>query len=248
MSDTPERSAEALLLDRFGGVLVADKPAGLASTGRTLQDPDCLQFVLQHALRRRKLWAIHQLDRQTSGLNLFATHKAAVARWSGRLQEGSKLYVAFAHGEVPPGPIEVQVPLGRKRREDGRSVPAVLEDGKPARTTVRGLDIATSEAGTYSLVLARIHTGRTHQVRLHLAHLGHPLVGEALHRTPPCALHSRHALHAWRLDLPARAGDRRLAWEAPLPEDLVTLASTLGLDLGALESEGPLPAGPRGDR
>jgi 23S rRNA-/tRNA-specific pseudouridylate synthase len=244
-----------LVLLREAGLLVADKPPGLASTGRTLDDPDCLQAVLERTLGLRRVWAVHQLDRDTSGLNLFVTRRTLVERWAARLKDGTKTYVAIAHGRLEGPPVEVDLPIGTRRLPDGRQVPSIYKEGgpgaRPARSTVH--PIATIETpgdappdargappgGPFSLVLVRIHTGRTHQARLHLAALGHPLVGERLHRDPPCALHPRHALHAWRLDLPGSAPGERRTFEAPIPDDLRDLAARLGLDLSALD---PLPA------
>ncbi|MCB9728857.1 MAG: RNA pseudouridine synthase [Deltaproteobacteria bacterium] len=213
-----------LVLFAGGGLLVADKPAGLPSTGRTLDDPDCLQSLLMQRLGRRKLWAVHQLDAGTTGLNLFSLRKPLVARFGEALAEGQKTYVALCHGRVEGAPRDIELPLGRSVQPDGRSVPAVREDGKPSLTTITPI-AATDEA---SLVLARIHTGRTHQVRLHLAAIGHPLFGERMHRDPPCERFPRHALHSWRISLAARHGHIE-SFEARFPDDLRELASSLGL-------------------
>lgn len=216
-----------VILAERDGLVVIDKPAGLRSTGDDLDDPDCAQGQLMALLQRRRVWAVHQLDRETSGLNLFVTQKALVEQWRRRLSApgGGKTYVALVHGE-PLVATRVDVPLGRARRADGREVPAVVRTGargaKEAVTLVEPFD-ARGGAG---VVLARPLTGRTHQVRLHLAWLGHPLLGERLHREPPSGAHGRHALHAWRLDL----GDG-VSFEAPLPADLRALAAALGLNL-----------------
>ena len=212
----------SLVLTVDDGLVVALKPAGLPSTGRTLDDSDCLQAHLRVHLGRRKLWAIHQLDRGTSGLNLFCTRKALVAAWAERLRAGEKTYLALVHGAVRGAPFDVERPCGRRRRADGREVPAITRDGKPARTTVHPRTVSLD--GAFSLVEARPHTGRTHQVRLHLASLGHPLVGESLHRAPPCERLPWPALHCWRMDLGADA-----RWEAPIPPDLNAAMAALGV-------------------
>lgn len=210
------------LLELRDGLLVVDKRPGLPSTGRTLDDPDCLQSALMRLLRRRKVWAVHQLDRDTSGLNLFCTRKALVAAWAARLSAGTKTYLALCHGALVGAPRTVDLAIGRRRGPSGRELPALRSDGKPARSTITPR--AASADGRVSLVEVVIHTGRTHQVRLHLASLGHPLLGERLHRDPPCELLPRHGLHAWRLDL---GPDAR--WEAPLPPDLAYAIEALGV-------------------
>lgn len=210
-----------------GGLLVANKPAGLPSTGRTMDDPDCLQSLLMTRLERRKLWAVHQLDAGTTGLNLFSIRKPLVSRFAEALADGSKIYAAICHGRLEGPARDIDLPLGRVVRADGRSFAAVTEDGKESLTTVTPI-LATDEA---SLVIARIHTGRTHQVRLHLAAIGHALFGERLHRDPPCERFERHALHAWRITMAARHGQDE-AFEAPFPDDFRALAKNLGLTKG----------------
>lgn len=181
------------------GLIVADKPAGLPSTGHTLEDPDCLQALLIARLRRTRIWAVHQLDRGTSGLNLFVTRKALVQVWQDHLRRGSKRYLAVVEG-APAEP-------GASRRIDARI------RGKEAVTVVRAL----GRSAGLSLIEARIETGRTHQIRLHLAGIGHPLVGEQQHREPPDLRHPRPLLHAWRIELEEDAPEAVRTLEAPLP-------------------------------
>ena len=104
-------------------------------------------------------------------------------------------------------------------------MPMIDPTARPARSRVRFL---ASNNG-FALVEVVTETGRTHQVRLHLAAIGHPLVGEHLHRDPPCLAHPRHALHATRLDFQATATRPALSLVAPFPADLADLAARLGL-------------------
>lgn len=204
------------------GVVVCDKPPGLPTTGRDLSDPRCLQGLLMARRRRHKVWAAHQLDQDTSGLVLFVLRKPLVAQAGAWLAGGTKAYLAVVHGRLE-APAAVDAPLGF-RREGRKRFPALDPVGRPARSRVTPLSVGAA----HSLVRVEIETGRTHQARLHLAHLGHPLVGEGLHRAPPCAAHPRHALHAWRLSLPDAPPALR-SLEAPLPDDLADLCARLGL-------------------
>lgn len=188
------------ILDARDGLLVCDKPAGLASTGRDLEDPDCLQaHLMAHA--GRDVWAVHQLDRDTSGVNLFVTRRALVDEWSRALKRGTKTYLAVARGEWRQGDVVITAPI---ERVDGQ--PKVVAEGRPTRTNVTPV-ATTSDA---SLLSVRIETGRTHQVRLHLAHHGHPVWGDARYGV---AATERQLLHAYRVC----TGEDE--WNAPLPAD-----------------------------
>ena len=101
--------------------------------------------------------------------------------------------------------------------------------GKSAHTRIETLE----RGDEFSLLRLQLMTGRTHQIRIHCSHLGHPLVGEEWYRDVPCRLHSRQALHAWELEL-GPPFDVRV--RAPVPEDLQLLAREVKL---ALSAEGP---------
>ncbi|WP_164855961.1 pseudouridine synthase family protein [Lujinxingia sediminis] len=219
------------------GLVAWDKPAGLPSTGRTLDDPQCAQA---HAMTwaGRMVWAVHQLDRDTSGLLLFARKKSALLRAQQALaaRDLQKIYVALVHGRPDNATLLIDAPL-RKRSQQGRSVVDVHRSGKSAQTRI--WHWASSPDGNYSLVAAELLTGRTHQLRAHLHHAGHPLLGETLYNDIPCALHPRQALHA--LGLINRGGHQALP-ETPLiatlAEDLVALAHDLHVPLPARDASG----------
>jgi RluA family pseudouridine synthase len=201
------------------GVVVVDKPAGLETSGRTLDDPRSVQYRLAAQLRRR-VWAVHQLDRDTSGVLVFVRRRSLVAPWQEALRRGRKTYLAICHGCVTFREKRVDAPL---RYDDARRRWIVAEGGKPACSIVRRLAVAEDA----SLLEIELLTGRTHQARVHLAHLGHPLFGERRYREPPSSAHPRQALHAARIELPK--GER---FSAPLPADLRQLAERLGLQAG----------------
>lgn len=215
---------EARVLYDEGHVLAVDKPAGLPATGRDLDDTDCMQHLLIQR-EERMVWAVHQIDAETSGVLVFVKRRSLVERWQRRLSAPTtqKSYLAFVHG-VPTWKKahRIDAPLHydeRARRQ------AVSEAGRPSTTLVR----VRARGEGHALVEARILTGRTHQVRAHLAFVGHPLVGEKRYRAPPCEEHPRHALHAWRLRF--HDGDAPAELSAPLPDDLVALAGRLGIAL-----------------
>lgn len=199
------------------GVVVVDKPPGLESTGRTPDDPGGVQHHLQQQLRRR-VWLVHQLDRDTSGVLVFVRKRSLVAVLSERSRVAGgadKRYLAVARGRLEGTTVDAALAYERSLRRW-----VVRADGKSARTTF----VARAVGGDATLVEATLHTGRTHQIRVHAAHLGHPLLGER--RYADCTRAPRQALHAWRL----RLSDGR-SFEAPIPEDFVAVASAEGLSL-----------------
>ncbi|MFN8600545.1 MAG: RNA pseudouridine synthase [Candidatus Binatia bacterium] len=220
------RDAQPTLVHDDGRVLVADKPPGLPATGRDRDDPDSLEHLL--ALRAgRTVWAVHQLDADTSGVIVFVTRKSLVAPWAERLSaRADKQYLAICHGVPAFDTLEVNAPIGPT---GGRTPPwwriaRADDDGaRGATSRLRVLDRGVE----HSMIEVTLVTGRTHQARLHLAHVGHPLVGERVYRTPPCTEHPRHALHAHAIRF--RDGEQPSAFVAPLPADLRALAARLGL-------------------
>lgn len=209
------------ILSEKPGLYVLNKPPGWPTTGRNLADHDCIQF---HLMRHHggMVWALHQLDADTSGLCFFTTNKNWVQPikdlWSQA--STSKDYIALVHGVPDWASTEVVQPIGK----DELGNLGVHSSGKTARTAFEVLD----RNNGYSLLRARLFTGRTHQIRGHLAHIGHSLVGEEWYRSPPCTLHPRQALHAYRLRLPKNPLLTEKVYEAPMPADLQALAKQLG--------------------
>lgn len=211
------------VLHHEGGVVAVDKPPGMKSTGRSMDDPDCLQFEAMAHFRRR-VWAVHQLDAETSGVLVLVLRRSLVAPWQRRLGADStrKRYLAIVHGGLAEDEVEVRAPLGPDRRRPGFQ--AVRRDGKASHTTFR----TRVRGPRHSLVEAELHTGRTHQIRVHLEHLGTRLVGEKRYGgAEACPEHPRHALHAAAVVF----GDGEVPdrFDAPLPPDLRALAARLGL-------------------
>ncbi|HEY8516823.1 MAG TPA: RNA pseudouridine synthase [Candidatus Binatia bacterium] len=209
-----------------GRVVVVDKPPRLPSTGRDRDDPRSLEHLLARRLGRR-VWAVHQLDADTSGVIVFVTRKSLVAPWAQRLaQHGEKTYLAICHGTPDFDETLVDAPIaptGRRGVPSWRIARPGDEGARSARSRVRVRDVAAGHA----LLEVTLLTGRTHQARLHVAHLGLPLVGERIYRTPPSDEHPRHALHAHALTFDDGREPARLV--APLAPDLRELAARLGL-------------------
>lgn len=173
---------------------------------------------------------LHRLDKETSGVLLVAKTDAAHAALSAQFRdrEMDKTYLALAWGALERDPVEVDAPIGR--HATNRKKMAIRPDGRPAQTRFKTLRVV----GPASLVEAKPRTGRTHQVRLHLAHLKHPVVGDGVYGGhPENGLRSkvlqemvkgagRFFLHAHRLAFTSPAAGP-VTVESPLPEEFKRL-------------------------
>lgn len=165
-------------------------------------------------------FVVHRLDRETSGVVALAKHAGAAERLSAAFRERrvEKRYLAIVEGGLADGELTDAIGMDRRRPRARR----VRSDGQPAHTTVR----TVGRTGGISAVEAAPHTGRTHQIRVHLAHHGAPLLGDRLYGGPMVVRVGeavievpRVLLHARRLVLPGWP-----AFEAPLPADLIVFA------------------------
>jgi 23S rRNA pseudouridine1911/1915/1917 synthase len=224
-------------------LLVVDKPAGLVVHPGAGRDSGTLVNALLHRVRDlsgvggvARPGIVHRLDRGTSGLIVVAkddaTHRALAAQFASRAVEKEYLAVVLGVPAKTAGTITAAVgrdPANRKKM----SVRAPR--GRQARSTYRTEERLDGAA----LLRVRIHTGRTHQIRVHLASIGHPVAGDAVYggtRTPSSrsadareALRAlrRPALHAARLAFTHPATGERVAFESPLPPDLAALLAAL---------------------
>lgn len=177
---------------------------------------------------------VHRLDRDTTGVLAYA--KTTIARdtlkdqW--RARETSKQYIALAEGSVEPAAGIVDAPLGPDPNDQRRR--AIVEVGDSAYTEYRVREQYGDEA---ALLDVTIRTGRTHQIRVHLEAIGHPVLGDTLygHRSE---LIGRQALHASRLGFRLPSTDEYREFEAPLPEDMRTAIATLRERHGVLAASG----------
>ena len=221
--------AEAIALDvvhEDGDVLVLNKPAGLVvHPGSGNWEGTMLNALLHHApvvehLARAGI--VHRLDKDTSGLLVVAKNEPAQLALVRQLQARSvkRTYLALARGKVTRIG-KVDAPIGRHPVHRTRM--AVVEGGKPAVTHYR----VRESFAAHTLLECDLETGRTHQIRVHLASIGHPLEGDPVYAGRGEKMLPRQALHAWKLAfLHPRTGEL-MQFEAPLPEDFKTLLESL---------------------
>jgi 23S rRNA pseudouridine1911/1915/1917 synthase len=209
-------------------IIVIDKPAGLVvHPGAGQPDRTLLNALLAHAPRLSgipRAGIVHRLDKDTSGLLVVAKTVEAQADLAKQLAERSmrRTYLAVVQGD-PPASGTIDAPVGRDVRARVRM--AVTHRGKPARTAFRVVE----RFGHAALVECRLETGRTHQIRVHLQHIRHPLVGDTVYRrgTRHGLSFPRQALHAAELTLTHPRSRKVMTWRAPLPRDLKRLLDSL---------------------
>jgi 23S rRNA pseudouridine1911/1915/1917 synthase len=231
---------EIVFKDR--ALLVINKPPGLVvhpgagNAHHTLQNA-LLALDPKLALVPRA-GLVHRLDKDTSGLLVVArtpeAHTAVVAALAER--EVERHYIALCTG-VMTGGGTIDEPIGRHRSQ--RTKMAVRSDGRPSVTHYRLM----RRFRAHTLVNVQLESGRTHQIRVHLAHIGYPVVGDPVYggrRRIPAGARSelvaaledfkRQALHAARLKLAHPTTGEEMEWEAPLPEDMARLVKVLEAD------------------
>ena len=212
------------ILHEDDAVIVVDKPPGLLSVPTAAHEKDTLlsrvSLYLQHRYRRRPyVGVVHRLDRDTSGALAFARTRESL-RFLQRLfasHEIDREYVALVAGE-PAASGSLDAPLAGDGTATRRRVARKGEAGRRARTRYRVLE---RFAGA-SRVAVALETGRTHQIRIHFAESGHPVLGDRVYgrrEAPPALEAPRQMLHARRLGFPHPAGGAPVRAESPLPTD-----------------------------
>ena len=212
-------------------LLVVDKPAGLAVHPAAGRDSGTLvNAVLAVCPEIRGIGGelrpgiVHRLDRDTSGLMVVAKNEKAYADLSRQIRERSitKGYLALAIGYVDPAEGIIDAPIGRAPHNRKRM--AIVEGGREARTGYRVLE----KPKGHSLLEVRPETGRTHQIRVHFASIGHPLAGDSLYGGRAAGL-ERHFLHADRLGFRLPGSGEYVEFESALPEELRRFLEALRL-------------------
>ena len=218
-------------------LLVVDKPAGMVvhpAPGH--RRGTLVNAILAHcpslADGGDRPGIVHRLDRDTSGLILIAKSERVRRLLQRQFKERRvyKAYLALLDGHLQPAWGRIEAPIGRDPRHRQRM--AVLAGGREAVTEYHVLEqfahAVGPAAGDYSLVEAEPHTGRTHQIRVHFASIGHPVVGDGVYGRRKTRLPvPRQFLHARRLGFQHPLTGRRLDLEAPLPEDLAAALALL---------------------
>jgi 23S rRNA pseudouridine1911/1915/1917 synthase len=232
--------AEAMALDiayEDEHLLVVDKPAGLVvhpapgNWSGTLMNGLLAHHPLAATLPRAGI--VHRLDKDTSGLMVVGKTLEAVTALSRQIaaREVHREYLALAHGRIDAAFVVEQAmrrdPVSRVKMA---IAPANL--GKPARTDVYPLGVGEVGGRSISAVHCVLHTGRTHQIRVHLTHSGHPLLADTLYGGAPALGLARQALHAARLGFAHPVTGEAVSLRAPLPADLA--AAWARIDAGEL--------------
>ena len=244
---------------------IIDKPAGMmvhAGAGATEDQRNrgtLVNALLHHFATLSAVGGemrpgiVHRLDKETSGLIVVAkndeAHRKLAAQFARR--EVKKTYIALVHGSVKKDRGTISASIGRDRVRRTRMTTRGTggRDAVSHYSTLRQLDTAF---GKFTLVEMKIDTGRTHQIRVHMASLGHPVVGDALYGAPRemrarrrratdeggAISLPRNFLHAARLELTHPRTGKRIALESPLPEELQAFLARLERDVAGNVSTG----------
>ena len=232
----PEAAIQLDIVYEDEDVLVIDKPAGLV----THPAPGRSSGTLVNALLARggraaygaisgaeRPGIVHRLDRDTSGLLIVARNDRAQAALMAQLKARrvKKTYLSLVGGSVPAQVGRIEAPIGRDPRHPRRM--AVVASGRPSTTGYR----VRERFADWTLVELDLVTGRTHQIRVHLASIGHAVAGDQVYasgaaRKGPDGL-ERLFLHAWRLEFNAVSAERLIRLEAPLPVELEDVLASL---------------------
>jgi 23S rRNA pseudouridine1911/1915/1917 synthase len=217
------------ILHEDDDILVLNKPAGLVVHPAAGNRQHTLVNALLHHCKNlsgiggsQRPGIVHRLDKETSGCLVVAKNDAAhqnlSRQFSGR--EVLKIYLALAQGRLKKEKGVIETSIGRHPVHRKKMAVVDAARGRAAKTEYRVVGIF----GGASLVECRLHTGRTHQIRVHLKHIGHPLLGDKLYGTRTSAAHSRQMLHAWKLGFSHPRTGRWMEYESPIPRDFAEAA------------------------
>ena len=241
-SDLAPEAIPLRIVHQDPGFLVVSKPSGMVvhpgagrSTGTMVNALLSLEGGFSSIGGQLRPGIVHRLDRETSGLLIVARNDAAHRNLSAQLarREVKKIYLALVCGHPEPPRGRIDAPLGR--HPVTRTRMSVRSGGRSAVTDYETLE----RLGGFALLKVRIHTGRTHQIRVHLKHRGHPVVGDREYggrsfsglRNPEVkdllAAFDRLALHAHVLEFHHPESGELLTFEAPLPPEFETLLARL---------------------
>ena len=225
------RATRGRVLFEDDSLIVLDKPAGVAVHGGSGVAHGVIEEIRLARPELRFLELVHRLDRDTSGVLVLAKKRAALVALHAAMREGQveKWYTLLVLGRMPPGRREVDVALEKYLLPGGDRRVKVAHSGRASRTIFTTL----RHIGAYSVVDAQLLTGRTHQIRVHSAYLGHPIAGDdkygnfAINKELAKEGLKRMFLHAARLKFAHPASGQEVQFEAPLPQDLARFLASL---------------------
>jgi 23S rRNA pseudouridine1911/1915/1917 synthase len=231
--------AESISLDivyEDADLIVINKPAGMVvhpAAGHA--SGTLVNAVLAHCPELRgvgeemRSGIVHRLDKDTSGLILVAKNEAARENLQRQFKSRSvhKVYLALVEGHLAPPQGLIDVPIGRDKLQRKRM--AAAAGGRPSRTEYKAIEFFDQGAKHYTLVRARPQTGRTHQIRVHLAWMKFPIVGDTVYgrRRKTTLPLRRHFLHAQSLTFRLPSDGREVTFTASLPSDLAAILESL---------------------
>lgn len=215
---------------------VINKPAGLVvhpaagHRGGTLANALTNMFPVTEGVGTpERPGIVHRLDKDTSGLMVVALRPEALTSLQAQIagRTAGRRYLALVAGHPVPAEATVDAPIGRDERNRQRMATHGIA-ARPARSTYRVLE----ELPGYSLIEVTLHTGRTHQIRVHMAAVGHPIAGDSLYGGPDFLGLERQFLHAYRLSVQSPSTGNRMEFEAGLPADLERVLAALRTENG----------------
>jgi 23S rRNA pseudouridine955/2504/2580 synthase len=229
----PETAAQRVrqaLLYEDDDLMVLDKPAGIAVHGGSGLGFGVIEILRQLRPQAQYLELVHRLDRDTSGCLLIAKCRAALLELQAQLSDGmTKGYLALMEGQWRGGKRAVSAPLRKNTLQGGERMVRVSDDGKQAVSHFAPVEVFRDA----SLMEVYLDTGRTHQIRVHAAHCGHPLAGDGKYGSAAFNRRMRELglkrlfLHAHRLSFRRPGRVDALDISAPLPADLQNLLDKL---------------------
>lgn len=204
------------------GLMVLNKPSGMAVHGGSGLDFGVIE-AMREATNKKYLELVHRIDKDTSGLLMIAKKRSTLKALQQRLREKTiqKHYLCIVKGQPALNDISIDAPLLRYTLASGErrvKVDKGNPEAKPSQTSCKVLARFEINGEPVSLIEAMPHTGRTHQIRVHLAYLGHPILGDDKYHIDDKSAVRRLCLHAWKLDVPDYEEIK-----APLPEDMQSL-------------------------
>lgn len=228
IDDVAKQRVDLPIIYEDEAMLVVDKPDGIAVHGGSGVSFGVIEALRQQRPQAKFLELAHRLDRETSGILLVGKKRLALTALHDMFREhgagADKRYLVLVKGRWLNTTQHVKLPLHKFLTEGGERRVCVDVQGKPSHTVFRLL----ARWPEMSLLEAQLKTGRTHQIRVHLAHLGFPILGDekygdfALNRELRKGSLKRMALHAWRMSLRHPLSGASLECVAPLPENIAT--------------------------